>query len=145
MDKYGTSDKFPYPCTTYRLTEHYHYWTKNNPMNMQLVPEPFVEISEQLAAKLSIKGGDRLKVSTARSGTKDGRIWRLLCAAMVTKRIKPMKLAGKDEPVYPVGIPIHWAYRGLGDGRPEESAAPTCSRPRRSIPMLTHQSSKPSW
>src|SRR5437763_6151 len=24
MDKYGTSDKFPYPCTTYRLTEHYH-------------------------------------------------------------------------------------------------------------------------
>ena len=31
-------------CTTYRLTEHYHYWTKNNPMNVQLVPEPFVEI-----------------------------------------------------------------------------------------------------
>ena len=21
-------------CTTYRLTEHYHYWTKNNPMNV---------------------------------------------------------------------------------------------------------------
>ena len=73
MDKYGTSDKFPYPCTTYRLTEHYHYWTKNNPMNMQLVPEPFVEISEELASKLAIKGGDRLKVSTARSGSKDGK------------------------------------------------------------------------
>jgi formate dehydrogenase major subunit len=121
MDKYGTSDKFPYPCTTYRLTEHYHYWTKNNPMNMQLVPEPFVEISEQLASKLSIKGGDRLKVSTARSGTKDGKEFGVYYArAMVTKRIQPLKLAGKDDPVYPVGIPIHWAYRGIGDGRPED-------------------------
>src|SRR5262249_58155527 len=26
-DKLGAADKFPYPCTTYRLTEHYHYWT----------------------------------------------------------------------------------------------------------------------
>ena len=39
---------------------------------------------------------------------------------MVTKRIKPLKLAGKDDPVYPVGIPIHWAYRGIGDGRPDD-------------------------
>jgi formate dehydrogenase major subunit len=121
MDKYGTSDKFPYPCTTYRLTEHYHYWTKNNPMNMQLQPEPFVEISEQLAAKLGIKGGDKLKVSTARSSEKDGKAIGVYYAkAMVTKRIQPLKLAGKDELVYPVGIPIHWAYRGLRDGRAED-------------------------
>lgn len=25
----GTSDEFPYVGTTYRLTEHFHYWTKN--------------------------------------------------------------------------------------------------------------------
>src|SRR5262249_10980274 len=38
-DKYGTvKDGFTVICTTYRLTEHYHYWTKNNPMNVQLVP-----------------------------------------------------------------------------------------------------------
>ncbi len=116
MDKYGTADKFPYPCTTYRLTEHYHYWTKNNPMNMQLQPEPFVEMSEQLASKLGIKGGDRVKVSTARSNEKDGT-GIYYARAMVTKRIKPLTLAGKSEPVYPVGIPIHWAYRGLRDGR----------------------------
>ena len=36
-------------CTTYRLTEHYHYWTKNNPMNVKLVPEPFVEVPVELA------------------------------------------------------------------------------------------------
>jgi formate dehydrogenase major subunit len=121
MDKYGTVDKFPYPCTTYRLTEHYHYWTKNNPVNMQLVPEPFVEISEALAHKLSIKGGDRLKVTSARSGVRDGKEYGVYYAkAMVTKRIKPLKLAGKNEDVYPVGIPIHWAYQGIRDGRPND-------------------------
>src|ERR1700736_2529334 len=31
-DKYGSpKDGFNVICTTYRLTEHYHYWTKNNP------------------------------------------------------------------------------------------------------------------
>src|ERR1700732_152606 len=46
-DKYGTpKEGYTVVCTTYRLTELYHYWTKNNPMNVQLVPEPFVEIPE---------------------------------------------------------------------------------------------------
>jgi formate dehydrogenase major subunit len=114
LDKLGTADKFPYPCTTYRLTEHYHYWTKNNHMNIQLVPEPFVEISEKLAENLQIKGGDKVKVSSAR-GT-------YYCKAMVTKRIKPLTVGGKE--VYPVGLPIHWGYRGLGDDRPENERTP---------------------
>jgi formate dehydrogenase major subunit len=114
MDKYGTADKFPYVCTTYRLTEHYHYWTKNNQMNMQLVPEPFVEIPEQLAAKLAIKAGERVKVSSARS--------TYYCKAMVTKRIKKMMIAGQEK--FQVGIPIHWGYRGLEDGRPENQRTP---------------------
>src|SRR5207248_7061472 len=29
-DKYGTASDFPIVCTTYRLTEHYHYWTKHH-------------------------------------------------------------------------------------------------------------------
>src|ERR1700686_906245 len=50
MDKYApTGGEFNVICTTYRLTEHYHYWTKNNPMNVQLVPEPFVEVPAELA------------------------------------------------------------------------------------------------
>jgi formate dehydrogenase-N alpha subunit len=114
MDKYGTADKFPYVCTTYRLTEHYHYWTKNNQMNMQLVPEPFVEIPEELAAKLAIKGGDKVKVISARS--------TYYCKAMVTKRIKKMMIAGQEK--FQVGVPIHWGYRGLRDGRPENERTP---------------------
>src|SRR5438132_1572754 len=53
LDKFATpGDGFNVVCTTYRLTEHYHYWTKNNPMNVELVPEPFVEMPEELASEL---------------------------------------------------------------------------------------------
>ena len=104
MDKYGTpAEGFTIVCTTYRLTEHYHYWTKNNPMNVQLVPEPFVEIPMELAADLGIKGGDKVKVSSARASYQ--------AKAMVTHRIKPMTIDGKK--VYQIGIPIHYGYRGI--------------------------------
>jgi formate dehydrogenase major subunit len=117
LDKYATpKDGYTIVCTSYRLTEHYHYWTKNNPMNMQLVPEPFVEMSQELAEKLQIKGGDKVKVSSIRS--------TYYCKAMVTSRMKPMKLAGQDEPVHQVGIPIHWGYKGLNDQRPENERTP---------------------
>ncbi len=113
-DKYGDVKDYPYVCTTYRLTEQYHYWTKNNPMNMQLVPEPFVEIPEELAGQLQIKGGDKVKVSSARAS--------YYCKAMVTKRIRKMTIAGKE--TFQVGIPIHWGYKGLPDGRPENERTP---------------------
>ena len=35
-------------------------------MNVQLVPEPFVEIPVELANEMGIKGGERVKVSSAR-------------------------------------------------------------------------------
>ena len=105
-DKYATpQDGYDIICTTYRLTEHYHYWTKNNPMNVQLVPEPFVEIPEELAQERGIRGGDVLKVSSIR-GT-------YIAKAMVTKRIKHMTIAGKK--TYQIGIPIHWGFRGIAE------------------------------
>src|SRR5262249_51631512 len=54
-DKLGTAaDGYNIVCTTYRLTEHYHYWAKNNPMNVQLMPEPFIEIPAELADSLGL-------------------------------------------------------------------------------------------
>jgi formate dehydrogenase major subunit len=104
MDKYGTPEQgFTVICTTYRLTEHYHYWTKNNPMNVQLIPEPFVEIPAELASNLGIKGGDKVKVSSARGSYR--------AKAMVTQRIRPMLIDGKK--MYQIGIPIHFGYRGI--------------------------------
>jgi formate dehydrogenase major subunit len=105
-DKMGTpAEGYNVVCTTYRLTEHYHYWTKNNPMNVQLVPEPFIEIPAELGDELGVRGGEKLKVSSARG--------HYIAKAMVTRRIKPMMIDGKK--VYQIGIPIHWGYRGISD------------------------------
>jgi formate dehydrogenase major subunit len=103
-DKYAaTGGEFNVICTTYRMTEHYHYWTKNNPMNVQLVPEPFVEMPVELAQEIGVKGGDRVKVTSARSF--------YIAKAFVTRRIRPMTIDGKK--VYQIGIPIHQGYRGI--------------------------------
>ena len=105
-DKLGTTkDGYTIVCTTYRLTEHYHYWTKNNPALVQTVPEPFVEIPVELANEKGIKGGDRVKVSSVRS--------EYVAKAMVTRRIKPMQINGQL--TYQIGIPIHWGYRGIAE------------------------------
>jgi formate dehydrogenase major subunit len=105
-DKYGTpKDGYTVVCTTYRLTELYHYWTKNNPMNVQLVPEPFVEIGAEMANEMGISGGEKVKVSSIRG--------EYIAKAMVTKRIKPMMIDGKK--VYQIGIPIHQGYRGIAE------------------------------
>ena len=106
LDKYGSvSEGYNIVCTTYRLTEHYHYWTKNNPMNVQLVPEPFVEIPAELGDELGLRGGEKIKVTSARG--------HYIAKAMVTRRIKPMMIDGKK--TYQIGIPIHWGYRGIAE------------------------------
>jgi formate dehydrogenase major subunit len=111
-DQLGTpSDGFSIVCTTYRLTEHYHYWTKNNPMNVQLIPEQFVEIPVELAEELGIKGADNVKVTSARGD--------YIAKAFVTKRIKPMTIDGKK--VYQIGLPIHQGYRGIQEDEAKES------------------------
>jgi formate dehydrogenase major subunit len=103
-DKFGTTEQgFTVVCTTYRLTEHYHYWTKNNPMNVQLIPEPFIEMSAEMAEEMGVRGGEMLKVTSARGS--------YMAKAMVTRRIKPMMIDGKK--VHQIGIPIHQGFRGI--------------------------------
>ncbi|MCV4301014.1 formate dehydrogenase-N subunit alpha, partial [Escherichia coli] len=99
----GKADKFPYVGTTYRLTEHFHYWTKHALLNAILQPEQFVEIGESLANKLGIAQGDTVKVSSNRGYIK--------AKAVVTKRIRTLKANGKD--IDTIGIPIHWGYEGV--------------------------------
>jgi formate dehydrogenase major subunit len=131
MDKYGTPEQgYNIICTTYRLTEHYHYWTKNNQMNVQLIPEPFVEIPAQLADEMGIRGGEKVRVTSARAS--------YVAKAMVTKRIKPMQIDGKK--VYQIGIPIHFGYRGIQEdaGKTERmmvnSLSPTVTDPNAFTP-----------
>jgi formate dehydrogenase major subunit len=76
-------------------------------MNVQLVPEPFVEIPIELAHDLGIEGGASVRVTSARGS--------YIAKAMVTRRIKPMTIDGKK--MYQIGIPIHWGYRGIQEDR----------------------------
>ena len=101
-DKYGGRDQFPIVCTTYRLTEHFHYWTKhhvNGRLN-EVQPGFFFEIPEDLAKEKGISNGQQIKVSSARGS--------ITGPAIVTKRILSMTVNGKK--VWQIGFPIHWGY-----------------------------------
>ncbi len=98
----GTHDDFPYVDTTYRLTEHFMYWTKHSRLNAIVQPEQFVEVGEVLAQEKGIRQGDMVKVSTRRGYIK--------ARAVVTKRIRPLRAGGKT--IHQIGVPIHWGYIG---------------------------------
>ena len=103
-DVYGNKEDFPIICTTYRLTEHFHYWTQHQidgRLN-ELQPGFFVEIPEVLAREKGIANGSRVKVVSARG--------EIQGVAMVTKRLRPMKVDGRL--VWQIGFPIHWGFAG---------------------------------
>jgi formate dehydrogenase major subunit len=102
MEVFGDAKEFPYAATSYRLTEHFHFWTKHVQVNATLQPEFFVEISEQLAKEKNIQKGGWVRVWSKRGSVK--------AKAVVTKRIKPMTIDGKT--VHVVGIPLHWGFTG---------------------------------
>jgi formate dehydrogenase major subunit len=99
----GQADAFPHVATTYRLTEHFHFWTKHVRIAAVLQPQQFVEIGETLAKELGVKAGDNVKVSSKRGHIK--------AIAVVTKRIRPLTIDGKT--VHTVGVPIHWGFKGV--------------------------------
>jgi formate dehydrogenase major subunit len=100
---FGTPDRFPHVATTYRLTEHFHYWTKHVRLNAIVQPEQFVEIGAALADELGIANGSRVRVSSQRG--------EIVAVAMVTKRIRPLTVEGRV--VHQVGVPIHWGFLGV--------------------------------
>ncbi len=102
MEQFGDSKEFPYAATSYRLTEHFHFWTKHVQSNAAMQPEFFVEISEQLAKEKGVKSGGWVRVWSKRGSIK--------AKAVVTKRIVPLQCDGKT--VHIVGIPLHWGFTG---------------------------------
>ena len=102
LEALGTSKDFPIVGTTYRLTEHFHYWTKGVHANAVMQPEFFVEISEQLAKEKGIKHGQMVRIRSNRGEVKG--------KAVVTKRLKPFMIDGK--PVHQVGLPLNFGFIG---------------------------------
>lgn len=99
-ERLGKAADYPYVGTTYRLTEHFQFWTKGVRLNAIAQPEQFVEIGEALAKEKGIQAGDWVKVSSKRGFIK--------ARAVVTKRIKALTVQSKT--VHQVGIPLHWGW-----------------------------------
>lgn len=99
---FATSKEFPLAAVTYRLTEHFHWWTKVAKINAILQPEQIVEISEDLAKEKGVVKGDMVRVWSKRG--------ELYARAVVTKRVQTLQCDGK--PVHVVGIPLHYGFVG---------------------------------
>jgi formate dehydrogenase major subunit len=102
-EKLGGADEYPFVATTYRLTEHFHFWTKHAGIPAILQPQAFAEIGEGLAELRGIRSGDMVVVRSRRG--------RIRLAALVTRRIRPLQVEGNT--VHLVGLPLHWGFDGL--------------------------------
>ena len=104
----GTPDQYPYVGTTYRCTEHWQtgIMTRNLPWLVELMPEMYVEMDEELAAEKGIKAGDKVIVSGARGEVR--------AVAVVTKRFQPLQVGGKT--IHHIGVLNHWGYSGMAKG-----------------------------
>ena len=128
-DAHATCDpRFPYVATTYRVSEHWQtgLMTRTQSWLMELQPQMFVEMSEELARLKGIQSGERVMVRSARG--------QVECSAIVTKRFKPFRIGGLT--VHQVGIPWHYGWRWPSTGR-EESAnllTPPAGDPNTRIP-----------
>jgi formate dehydrogenase major subunit len=113
-DAHATCDpRFPYVGTTYRVSEHWQtgLMTRTQSWLMELQPQMFVEISQELAMLKGIQSGERVNVTSARG--------KVECSAIITKRFKPFMMGGLT--VHQVGIPWHYGWRWPSSGR-EDSA-----------------------
>jgi formate dehydrogenase major subunit len=127
-DKYLTCDpKFPFVCTTYRVTEHWQtgVMTRWQPWLVELEPQMFVEISKELAEEREILSGEEVLVKSAR-----GEVWAV---AIVTSRFKPFRIG--DQTVHQVGIPWCFGWVTPRDGGDSANLlTPTIGDPNTMIP-----------
>jgi formate dehydrogenase major subunit len=114
-DVFASCDtRFPFVATTYRVTEHWQtgVMTRHQPWQLEMQPQSFLELSHELAEEKGIKGGDKLKVSSARG--------EVMAIAVVTDRFKPFRIMNST--VHQVGLPwcFGWQYpdsqSGFGEG-----------------------------
>jgi formate dehydrogenase major subunit len=127
-DKFTTCDpKYPFVCSTYRVTEHWQtgVLTRWLPWLIEAEPQMFCEMSLELAKLKEIKNGDRVIVETPRG--------KVEAVAIATSRLKPFQVAGQT--VHQIGIPGHYGWLHPKDGG--ESAnllTPTIGDPNTMIP-----------
>jgi formate dehydrogenase major subunit len=97
---FSCDPRFPFVGTTYRVTEHWQtgILTRWQPWLLELQPQLFVEMSNELGKLKGINNGDMCKVSSARGEVE--------AVAIVTGRFKPFKVQGTT--VHQIGLP--WCF-----------------------------------
>ncbi len=103
IDKYANaSPDYPIVMTTYGCAEHWCSGAQSRwqPILMEMMPEAYVEMSEELGAEKGIKNGERVVVESIRGSVE--------CVAMVTKRLEPLTCGGKQ--VHLVGMTASWGW-----------------------------------
>jgi formate dehydrogenase major subunit len=127
-DTFLTCDpRYPFVCSTYRVTEHWQtgVLTRWLPWLIEAEPQVFCEMSLELAKLRGIKNGERVVVETSRG--------KLEAVAIVTSRVKPFNVAGQT--IHQIGVPWHFGWLQPRDGG--ESAnllTPTIGDPNTMIP-----------
>ena len=106
MEQFGDASEFPHAATSYRLTEHFHFWTKHVQTNAVLQPEFF-----------------RRDLGAAGQG--EGHQLRRLGRGLVQARLGQGQGGGDQahqaaqcdgKTVHIVGIPLHWGFTGAAKG-----------------------------
>jgi len=102
------SKKYPIIATTYRLSEHWQagQMSRNISLLNELMPAMFVMISPSLSARIGVRSGEKVVVSTPRG--------ELEACALVTPRIQPYNLQRKTVEV--IALPWHFGFIGESTG-----------------------------
>jgi formate dehydrogenase major subunit len=124
---FSCDPRFPFVGTTYRVTEHWQtgILTRWQPWLLELQPQLFVEMSNELGKLKGINSGDKCKVSSARGEVE--------AVAIVTGRFKPFKVQGTT--VHQIGLPwcFGWVYPKDG-GDSANLLTPSTGDPNTRIP-----------
>ncbi len=126
-DKAVCDPRYPFVGTTYRVTEHWQtgLMTRNQEWLVEMEPQMFVEMSEELAALRGITNGEKVIVESVR-----GSVW---AKAMVTKRFKPFDVQGTV--IHQVGLPWHYGWTWPKDGGDSANIlTPSVGDPNTGIP-----------
>lgn len=127
-DTFATCDpRYPFICSTYRVTEHWQtgVLTRWLPWLLEAEPQVFCEMSQELAKLRGIENGDKVLVETTRG--------KLEAVAIVTHRLKPLVIAGQT--VHMIGLPYHFGWLHPKDGGDSANLlTPTIGDPNTMIP-----------
>ncbi len=118
--------RFPYLLTTFRLTEHHTAGGMSRwlPWLSELQPELFCEVSPELAAERGLANGGWATLRSARA--------EIACRVLVTRRIRPLLIAGAV--MHQIAVPYHWGGIGRVTGDVVNDLFPLVGDPSVHIP-----------